>query len=58
MRKFRILLVSAVCAAGLIVPAQTAHAQYCQPDDFDPGCRAQQTCEKLASKTQLVSCTQ
>jgi hypothetical protein len=58
MTKRHVLLVSAVSFVSLLLPAQGAYAQECQPDDFDPGCRAQRTCQQLANKTHLVSCTQ
>ena len=58
MKKRHVVLVSAVSLVSLVLPVQSAHAQECQPDDFDAGCRAQRICQHLASKTQLVSCTQ
>lgn len=58
MKKLRLLVLCAVFLGSLIVPVPSAQAQYCQPDDFDVNCRAQQVCKKLADKSPLVSCTQ
>ena len=58
MKRWRTVVLVAATVASFVLPAASAGAQECAPDDYNPSCRAQQTCEKLAAKTQLISCTQ
>jgi len=57
MKKLRALAICGIVLGSLVFPTSSAHAQYCQPDDFDVNCQAQRACEKLADKSQLFSCT-